>query len=135
MPTAINCSLKHKNTGVILSFYDVSRTHTHFRYRLVQLWFPTKPWGKFNRPLKQSTNTLGVTPSFKRVSHTHTLDTGWYRIGFPTKSLGKIELFSETKHNNIRRILSFKSVTHTHTLTTGLVQIWSLTEVAREIES
>ena len=32
---------------------------------------------KNNCSLKQSTNTLGVTLSFKRVSHTHTLNTGW----------------------------------------------------------
>ena len=104
MPTGIKLfSEKHKNTWGNSVFLNVSRTHTHFRYRLVQLWFPTRHWEKFNCSLKQSTNTLGVTPSFKRVSHTHTLDTGWYRIGFPTKSLGKIELFSETKHKNTRR--------------------------------
>ena len=78
------------------------------------------PLGKFNRPLKPSTHSLGVTPSFERVSHTHTLDTGWYRIGLPTKSLGKIELFSETMHKNTRRNTVFLKVSRTHTfLDTG----------------
>ena len=127
---------EHWGNSVFLRCVSHTHTHTHYRFRLVQLWFPTKPRGKFNRPLKQSTNTLGVTPSFKRVSHTHILyiPDGTELVS-RLNHLGKIELCSETKHSNIRRILSFKSVTHTHTLTTGLVQIWSLTEVAREIES
>ena len=42
LPMGINCSLKSttRTHGVIL--FLVSRTHTHFKYRMVQIWFLTE---------------------------------------------------------------------------------------------
>ena len=39
----LNCSLKGstRTHGLILSF-KVRRTHTHFEYRMVRIWFPTQ---------------------------------------------------------------------------------------------
>ena len=43
IPAGMNCSLKtkHKNSRRDTVFSE-SHTHTHFKYRMVQIWFPTE---------------------------------------------------------------------------------------------
>ena len=75
LPMGTNCSLKSstRTHGVIL-FLSESHTHTHFEYRMVQLWFLNEDkhnTGRYELPLKLSTRTLGVVLFL--VSRTHTL--------------------------------------------------------------
>ena len=90
LPTGIDCSLKNTRTlGVTLSFKCLA--HTHFRYRLVQIWFPTNTLGKtelFSETKHKNTRRNTV---FLNVRRTHTL---WIPDGtnmVPTEGARKIE--------------------------------------------
>ena len=83
----------------------------------------------------KSTRTLGVTLSFKCVSHTHTLDAGWYKYGSRLKTLGKLNcsLKQSTRTHGVYCLLKVRR-THTH-FEYRMVRIWFPTEGARKIES
>ena len=72
------------------------------------------------------------------VSHTHTLNTAWYKYGSRTKINtipAGMNCSLKTKHKNTRHDTVF-SETHTHTHSEYLmVQIWLPNEDARKIES
>ena len=118
----INCSLKASTRiiGVIL-FLSATHTHTHFEYRMAQIWFPTEGTGKIKLFSEIKHKNTRRNTVFKCDTHTHThthFECRMAQIWFPTEGAGKIKLFSEIKHKNTRRN-TVLSATHTHTLNTG----------------
>ena len=69
----INCSLKtsRRTLGVILSFK--CDAHTHFEYRMVQIWFPTEGAGKIKLFSENKHKNTRRNTFLLSATHTHTL--------------------------------------------------------------